>query len=95
MRASSSAFASASAPLQQLALELLHPPEGLGPVEALVGDVLDELVELVDGRLHLRALVLLLQLLRRVAEELDVVGRHRQRVDLLLLRRRRRSRAGT
>ena len=62
---SSSALWSASLPVEELLLERLHAAERLGAVEALVGDVVDELVELLDRRLRLVALVLLLICLRK------------------------------
>ncbi len=86
--ASSNDFASASALFLSSRSILLHAPEGLRPVEALVGQVLDELVELLQRRLHLRALLALAQLLRRLLEQLDVVRGHLHRVDGGRMRRR-------
>jgi hypothetical protein len=68
-------------PGQELLLEGLHAAEGFGPVEALVGDVVDELVELLDGGLRIVALIFLLQLLEKVLHVLEIVGGHLHRVD--------------
>jgi hypothetical protein len=62
--------------------------ERLGPIEALVGDVVDELVELVDGRLGVVALVLLFQLLEKVLHVLQIVGSHLHGVDHRRVRHR-------
>ncbi len=62
-------------------LERLHAAEGLGAVEALVGEVVDELVELLDRRLRVVALIALLQLLEKVFHVVEIVGRHLDRLD--------------
>lgn len=67
--------------LEEALLQRLHPSKRLGAIEPLVGEVLDELVELLQGGLRLGRRILPGEFLQRVAEEIEVVGGQRDGVD--------------
>jgi hypothetical protein len=73
--------------LLQLLIELRHPAERLVAIDALVLQVLDELVEVLHRSLHVVVGVrLILQLIGEVGERLEIVGIHLERVDRERLR---------
>ena len=76
-------------PVEELLLQSLHPPKGLGSIETPARDVVDEPVELVDRRLGLVARVLLLHLLEKVFDVVEIVRGHLDGIDGLRVGERR------
>ncbi len=73
-------------PVEELLLQSLHPPKGLGSIETAAGDVVDEPVELVDRRFGLVARVLLLHLLEKIFDVVEIVRSHLDGIDRLRVR---------
>ena len=67
--------------LEQLALQRLQPAERLGSIEPTTRDVVHQAIEVVDGRLGIAARIVLLELLEKIFDVLEIVRGHLDRVN--------------